>query len=43
MEHTVEESHAWAERCRVLVEVIGDGYTSRPALVEAMVRGGPEV
>ena len=43
MEHTVEVCPAWAEHRRVLVEAIGGGDLSRPALVEAMVRGGPEV
>ena len=33
----------WAEHRRLLVEAIGGGDLSRPALVEAMVRGGPEV
>ena len=30
-------------RRRVLVEAIGGGTLSHPALVEAMARGGPEV
>ena len=43
VEHTVEVCPAWAEQRRVLVEAIGGDDLSRPALVEAMVRGGPEV
>ena len=43
MEHTVEVYPAWAEHRRVLVEAISGGDLSRPAPVEAMVRGGPEV
>ena len=42
-EDTVEVCPALAEQRRVLVETIGSGDLSRPALVEAMVRGGPEV
>ena len=38
VEHTVAVSLAWAEHRRVLVEAIGGGELSRPALVEAMVR-----
>ena len=33
---------AWAEHHRVLLEAIGGDDYSRPALVEAMVRGGTE-
>ena len=40
MEHTVEVCPAWAEHHRVLLEAIGGG--SRPALIEAMVRGGAD-
>ena len=43
MEHTVELCPASAEHRRVLVEAISDGDLSRPALIEAMVQGGPEV
>ena len=43
LEDTVEVCLAWAGHRRVFVEAIGDGDLSRPALVEAMVRGGPEV
>ena len=42
MEHTVV-CPAWAEHRRVLVEAIGSDDLLRPALVEAMVRGSPEV
>ena len=43
VEHTVEVCPAWAEHRRVLVEAIGsDGDLSRPALVQAMVRGERE-
>ena len=38
----MEVCPTWAER-RVLMEAIGDGVPSHPALVKAMVRGGPEV
>ena len=38
MEHTVEVCPAWAEHRRVLVDAIGGGDISRPALV----RGGSE-
>ena len=43
MEHTVEMCPAWAEQRRILMEAIGGDDLSRPALVEAMLRGGPEV
>ena len=43
VEHTVQVCPAWAEHRRVLVEAIVGGDLSRPSLVEAMVRGGPEV
>ena len=43
VKHTVEVCLAWAEHHRVIVEAIGGGDLSRPAQVEAMVRGGPEV
>ena len=43
MENTVEAYPVWAEHRRVLVEAIGDADFSCSALVEAMVRGGPEV
>ena len=33
----------WVEHHRVFVEATGGDDLSRPALVEAMVRGGPEV
>ena len=39
VEHTVEVCPAWAEHRRVFREAIGGGDLSRPALVEAMVRG----
>ena len=43
MEHAVEVCPAWAEHRRVLVEAIGSGGgLSRPALVQAMVRGERE-
>ena len=42
MEHTVEVCLAWAEHRRVLVEAIGGGDLSRPALVQAMVRSERE-
>ena len=38
----MEVCPTWAEHRRVLVEAIGGGDLSRPALVEAMVQGGPE-
>ena len=43
VEHAVEVCPAWAEHRRVLLKAIGGGDLSRPALVEAMVRGGLEV
>ena len=43
MQHTVEVCPDWAEQRRVLVEAIGGDDLSRPALVEAMLRGGPEL
>ena len=43
VEHSVEVCPAWTEHRRVLVESIGGDDLSRPALVETMVRGGPEV
>ena len=43
MEHTVEVCPAWAEYRRVLVKAVGGGDFSHPVLVEAMVRGSPEV
>ena len=43
LEHTVEVCPAWAEHRRVLVEAIGGDDLSHPALVDAMVRGGPEM
>ena len=39
VEHTVEVCPAWAEHRRFLVEAIGGCDLSRPALVEAKVRG----
>ena len=42
VEHTVAVCPAWAEHRRVLVEAIGGGELSRPALVEAMVRSEGE-
>ena len=42
VEHTVAVCPAWAEYRRVLVEAIGGGELSRPALVEAMVRSEGE-
>ena len=41
MEHTVQDCPAWAEHRRVLTTAIG-GDLSRPALVEAMLRGETE-
>ena len=42
VEHTVVWS-AWVEHRRVLVEAIGGDDLLHPALVEAMVRRGPEM
>ena len=39
----MEVCPSWAEHRRILVEAIGSGDLSHPALVETMVRGGPEV
>ena len=41
LEHTLEVCPAWVELRRVL-EAIGGGDLSQPALVEAMVRVGAE-
>ena len=43
VKHTVEVCPAWVEHRRVLVEAIRDGDLSHPALVVAMVLGGPKV
>ena len=42
VEHTVAVCPAWAEYRRVLVEAIGGGELSRPALVQAMIRSEGE-
>lgn len=42
VDHTVQVCPAWEGHRRVLVEAIGSGDLSRPALVQAMVRGERE-
>ncbi|PZC81930.1 hypothetical protein B5X24_HaOG211716 [Helicoverpa armigera] len=42
VDHTVQECLAWEGHRRVLVEALGGGDLSRPALVQAMVRGERE-
>ena len=43
MEHTVEACPSWAEHRRYFIELNGGSNLSLPALVEAMVQGGPLV
>ncbi|PZC86367.1 hypothetical protein B5X24_HaOG209086 [Helicoverpa armigera] len=42
VDHTVQKCPAWEGHRRVLVEALGGGDLSRPALVQAMVRGERE-
>ncbi|XP_063897094.1 uncharacterized protein LOC135118598 [Helicoverpa armigera] len=42
VDHTVQECPVWEEHRRVLVEALGGGDLSRPALVQAMVWGERE-